>query len=156
MTRTNREGTDIAATRSCFTLHATFQQSIEKGTVASALNFALVAEPLVPAMASAAHSFWKDDEVVVDRDGIPHYTGARPELMKEYRKRVLFAFGSLEGDGDTEEKEQRDLMRKRKGFAKKLLNGLHGEAWRCCQDLDHRHGQIVRGTGLQPCKQSRR
>ena len=86
-------------------------------------------------MASTAGTFWKDDEIVVDRDGIPHFTGVKPELMREYRKRVLFAYSSLEGDGDTEEKEARDLAKKQKGFAKKLLNGLHGEAWRCCQDL---------------------
>ena len=49
-------------------------------------------------------------KTVVDRDGIPHYTGARPELMREYRKRALFAYHMLEGDGDAEEKEQRDLF----------------------------------------------
>ena len=86
-------------------------------------------------MASTAGTFWKDDEIVVDRDGISHFTGVKPELMREYRKRVLFAYSSLEGDGDNEEKEARDLAKKQKGFAKKLLNGLHGEAWRCCQDL---------------------
>lgn len=86
-------------------------------------------------MASTSGAFWKDDEIVVDRDGVPHFTGVKPELMREYRKRVLFAYSSLEGDGDTEEKEARDLAKKQKGFAKKLLNGLHGEAWRCCQDL---------------------
>lgn len=63
-------------------------------------------------------------------------TGARPELMREYWKRVLLAYGSLEGDVDSEAKEARDLhKKKKKAFAKKLLNGLHGEAWRCCQDL---------------------
>ena len=49
-------------------------------------------------MASST-TFWRDDEVVVDRDGIPHFTGKRPELMREYRKRVLFAFHAHEGDG---------------------------------------------------------
>ena len=55
--------------------------------------------------------------------------------MKEYRRRVLFAFQSLEGDGDNEEKERRDLAKKKKAFARRLLNGLHGEAWRTCQGL---------------------
>ncbi|CAK9062808.1 unnamed protein product [Durusdinium trenchii] len=96
--------------------------------------FALVAE-LPCAMATDAGKFWKDDEIIVDKDGIPHYTGLRPELMREYRKRVLFAFSMLEGDGDTPEKEARDLEKKKRRFAKRLMDALHGEAWRCCQDL---------------------
>ena len=55
--------------------------------------------------------------------------------MKEYRKRVLFACRMLEGEGDTPEKEAHDLVKKRKRFGSKLLNALHGEAWRCCQLL---------------------
>lgn len=97
---------------------------------------ALVAEQVAPcAMDRSSNVFWRDDEIIVDRDGIPHFTGAKPELMREYRKRVLFAYTMLEGDGDTEEKERRDLAKKQKSFAKKLLNGLRNEAWRCCQDL---------------------
>ena len=79
--------------------------------------------------------YWRDDQVVVDRDGIPHYTGARPELMKEYRRRVLFAFSNLEGSGDDEEKEARSLAKKKRRFAKRLMDNLHDEAWRVCQDL---------------------
>ena len=93
--------------------------------------------------------FWKDDEIVVDREGIPHFTGSRPELMREYRKRVLFAYSSLEGDGDTEEKEKRDLKKKQKAFAKKLLNGLHGEAWRACQDLITDMAKLSEERGFQ-------
>ena len=77
--------------------------------------------------------FCRDD--VVDRDGIPHFTGARPELMKEYRRRVLFAYNTLEGNGDDETKEKRSLEKKRGRFAKRLLDGLHGEAWKACQVL---------------------
>lgn len=89
------------------------------------------------AMSAGSSIFWRDDEVVVDRDGIPYYTGVKPELTKECRRRVLFAFQSLEGDRDTEEKERRDLSKKKKkkAFAKRLLNGLHGEAWKACQEL---------------------
>jgi len=54
-------------------------------------------------MVSTAGAFWKDDEIVVDRDGIPHFFCVKPELMREY---VLFAYSSLEGDGGTEEKER--------------------------------------------------
>eukprot|EP00913_Durusdinium_trenchii_P019561 g18388.t1 len=98
---------------------------------------------------SGGSVFWKDDEIVVDREGIPHYTGNRPELMREYRKRVLFAYSSLEGDGDTEEKEKRDLKKKQKAFAKKLLNGLHGEAWRACQDLITDMAKLSEERGFQ-------
>ena len=36
----------------------------------------------------------------------PIFFCVKPELMREYRKRVLFAYSSLEGDGGTEEKER--------------------------------------------------
>ena len=84
--------------------------------------------------ASDSKPFWKDDEIAVDRDGIPHFTGAKPELVKEYRRRVLFAY-NLEGSGDDEAKEARSLRKKKARFAKRLLDALHGEAWRSCQDL---------------------
>ena len=53
------------------------------------------------AMASdtASRSFYKDDEILVDRDGVPHLSGAMPSLMKEYRRRVLLAYSNLEGSG---------------------------------------------------------
>ena len=75
------------------------------------VHFALVAE-LPGAMAdasSAAKPYWSDHEICMDRDGLPHYTGVHSHLMKEYRRRVLFAYGSLEGDGDTPEKEAADF-----------------------------------------------
>ena len=73
-------------------------------------------------------------EIVVDRDGIPHFTGAQPALVREYRRRVLFVYNSLERSGD-ETKEARSLKKKRRRFARKLLDVLHGEAWKACQDL---------------------
>ena len=84
---------------------------------------------------TTGRGFWRDDEIVVDKDGIPHYTGVQPGLMREYRKRVLFAYSSLEGSGDDEEKEKKSLAKKQSRFAKKLIDGLHGEAWRACQEL---------------------
>ena len=78
---------------------------------------------------------WRDDEICVDRDGIPHYSGTKPELMKEYRRRVLFAYANLEGSGDEEAKEKKSLERKQSRFAKKLIDALHGEAWRACEEL---------------------
>lgn len=55
--------------------------------------------------------------------------------MKEYKARVLFAYHGLEGEGDTEEKEKADLLKKQKRFAKRLVDALHGEAWDACQEL---------------------
>ena len=49
--------------------------------------------------------------------------------------RILLAYSMLEGEGDTEAKEVKDLERKRRRFAKRLMDGLHGEAWQCCQGL---------------------
>ena len=69
--------------------------------------------------------YWKDDEIVCDRDGVPHYTGAKPELMREYRRRVLFCYNNLEGSGDDEAKEARSLKKKAR-FGKRLLGQL---AW---------------------------
>ena len=88
-------------------------------------------------MASGDHgrSWYRDDEVVVDNSGIPHYTGAMPELMREYRRRVLFAYTNLEGEGDDPAKEAKDLEKKQCRFAKKLVDALHGEAWRACEEL---------------------
>lgn len=85
--------------------------------------------------ATGSRPYWSDYEITVDKDGLPHYSGHLPNLMKEYRRRVLFAYGSLEGDGDTPAKEQADLERKQKRFAVKLVNGLHGEAWRAVEHL---------------------
>lgn len=88
-------------------------------------------------MASNDHgrSWYRDDEIIVDKDGVPHYTGAMLELMREYRRRVLFAYNNLEGEGDDETKEAGDLEKKQRRFAKKLVDALHGEAWRSCEDL---------------------
>ena len=99
--------------------------------------------------ASGGGVFYKDEEIVVDRDGIPHFTGAQPGLMKEYRRRVLFAYANLEGEGDTPEKEQKDLEKKQRRFAKRLLDALHGEAWRACQDLLEDTGKLREVDGYK-------
>eukprot|EP00435_Cladocopium_sp_Y103_P047990 s109_g14.t1 len=86
--------------------------------------------------AGGSQPYFKDDEIVVDRDGIPHYTGMIPGLMREYRqRRVLFAYNNLEVDGKDEAEEQRDLLKRRQRFAKKLLDALHGEALKACEEL---------------------
>ena len=84
---------------------------------------------------SGSTALYRDDEVLVEREGIPHYSGADPGLMREYRRRVLFAYATLGGDGDDPQEEARDLQKKQSRFAKKLLDALHGEAWRCCATL---------------------
>ena len=86
-------------------------------------------------MAAERSQFWRDEEILVDRDGIPHFTGKFPSQMREYRRRVLFAYSNLEGDGDDAEKEARDLAKKQSRFAKKLLDALHGESWKACEGL---------------------
>ena len=80
-------------------------------------------------------TFYRDDEIVVDRDGIPHYTGAEAGLMKDYRRRVLFTYSNLEGEGKDEAEERKDLQKKQQRFAKRLLDNLHGVAWEACRDL---------------------
>jgi hypothetical protein len=79
--------------------------------------------------------FWSDYEVTVDRDGIPHYTGASPALMKEYTRRVKFAFHGLEGEGKDEEAEAAALLKKQMRFGRRLIDALHGEAWRAVEHL---------------------
>ena len=37
---------------------------------------------------AAGRSFYRDDDITVDRDGLPLYTGERPDSVKEYTKRV--------------------------------------------------------------------
>ena len=71
---------------------------------------------------------YRDDEITVDKDSIPHYTGVMPHLMKECKQRVLFAFAGLDADGDTEEKERADLEKKQSRFAKRLIDALQPEA----------------------------
>ena len=52
---------------------------------------------------------------------------------------MLFAFNNLEGDGKDEAEEARDLAKKKQRFGKRLLDALHGEAYKACEDLmaDH-------------------
>ena len=61
-----------------------------------------------------SRAFWRDDEIICDRDGIPHFTGVQPHLMKEYRRRVLFAFSHL--DEDEEAAEAPDRWAPRRGL----------------------------------------
>ena len=116
-----------------------FEPRVEKSPARCQLRFRTGRRSFVCSMASetaaGSRPYWSDYEITVDKDGLPHYTGHLPHLMKEYRRRVLFAFGSLEGDGETPEKEQVDLDRKQRRFAVKLINGLHGEAWRAVEHL---------------------
>eukprot|EP00435_Cladocopium_sp_Y103_P012322 s1186_g3.t1 len=113
--------------------------------------FALVAEQVSFAAMSTAGSqpYYRDDEVIVDRDGIPHYTGAVPGLMREYRQRVLFAFNNLEGDGKDEAEEARDLAKKKQRFGKRLLDALHGEAYKACEDLMTQHERLKEPEGYK-------
>ncbi|CAJ1341756.1 unnamed protein product [Effrenium voratum] len=118
----------------------------QKSSAQPVCDFALVACAMAESRSAA---FWRDDEIVTDRSGIPHCTGANPALMKEYRRRVLFAFNSLEGDGEDEAKEKRDLDKKKARFGRQLLEALHGEAWRICEPLTLQLAELKQPDGYQ-------
>ena len=80
-------------------------------------------------------SYYRDDEIVVDRDGLPHYTGENPDLIKEYKKRVKLALARLEGSGDNSDAAKKSVEKKQRRFRVKLLDGLHGKAWRRAEHL---------------------
>lgn len=100
-------------------------------------------------MESGSKPFYSDHEIICDRDGIPHFTGVQSALMKEYRRRVLFAWNSLEGEGDTPEKETADLNKKRRRFASRLLNALHGEAWKAVEHLVAEQDELKKPDGYK-------
>ncbi|CAE7554716.1 ANKRD17 [Symbiodinium sp. CCMP2456] len=54
--------------------------------------------------------------------------------MKENRRRVLVAFNNQEGSGDDEAKEALSFKKNKARFAKLLIDSLHSEAWKACQD----------------------
>ena len=85
-------------------------------------------------MADQGHgrSYYRDDEIVVDRDGITHFTGAMPPK-------------NLEGSRETDEAIERSLERKQEGFAKRLTDGLHGKAWEAVEELTA-EPQLLRRT----------
>ena len=82
-----------------------------------------------------ASNWQRSDAITVDRDGIPHYDGVRPELLNEYKKRVLLLLGSVEASSDDEEARDTNAEKKKGKLRVKLLNGLHGKAWRRTEHL---------------------
>ena len=95
----------------------------------------------------AGRSYYRDDEIVVDRDGLPHYTGTNPDLLKEYKKRVTLALARLEGSGDDEEKIAESLEKKKRRFRVKLWDGLHARAWRRAEHLAQETAEVRRDGG---------
>ena len=95
--------------------------------------------------------YLSDTEITVDRDDIPHYTGAVASLMKEYIRRVIFAFGGLEGEGkDAEaEAEAADLLKKQCRFGRRLIDALHGEAWRAVAHLVMQPEKLRKKDGFE-------
>ncbi len=71
----------------------------------------------------------KDNEIFVDRDGIPHYTGHKIELLKEYESRVNIMYESIDGE------DAEAVLKKKKMLGVRLLNGLHKKAWRQIEPL---------------------
>ena len=73
-------------------------------------------------------SFYRHDEIVVySRDGAPHFTGERPELLNKYRKRAQLVLALLEGSGD-DQQEINASAEKKRSLRFRLLNGLHDKA----------------------------
>ena len=85
----------------------------------------------------------------MDRDDIPHYTGAVASLMKEYIRRVTFAFGGLEGEGKDAEAEAADLLKKQCRFGRRLIDALHGEAWRAVAHLVMQPEKLRKKDGFE-------
>ena len=87
-------------------------------------------------MDAAPASHWqRSDAIIVDRDGLPHFDGVRPELLKEYRKRVLLLLNSVDDSADDEAVRTTNIDKKKGKLRVKLLNGLHGKAWRRTEHL---------------------
>ncbi|CAK0892878.1 unnamed protein product [Prorocentrum cordatum] len=91
-------------------------------------------------------SYCRDDETVVDRDGLPHYTGLNPDLLKEYKNRVNLALARLEGSGSDEENS---LEKKQIRFRVELLDELHGRAWKRTEHLAANPKELKRENGEQ-------
>ncbi|CAJ1405495.1 unnamed protein product [Effrenium voratum] len=119
--------------------YAPGRQRFRTGSGACSVARAMAGGDAVPSRA-----FWRDDEIICDRDGIPHFTGVQPHLMKEYRRRVLFAFSHLD-----EDEEAAGLKKKQQRFAKRLIDGLHGEAWRAVQSIKRESDRRAIFTGQQ-------
>ena len=74
--------------------------------------------------------YYCSDRIVVDRDGLSHYATQTPELLKEYKKRVIPALARLEGSGSDEKAHEQNLEKKKRRFRVKLLDGVHGPTWK--------------------------
>ena len=101
-------------------------------------------------------AYWRDDEIVVDRDGIPHFTGAVPSLRKEYRRRVPFDFGSLEGSGDYEGKVKKSLSKKRWRTPCMALPGKSAKIWSCIRGSSKRKKSDCAVAGIEKALRRRR
>ena len=77
----------------------------------------------------------KDDEILVGRGGIPNFLRAMTSLVKEYRRRVLFAYSNLEGSGGDEAKEKKSLEKKKARFGRRFLDALQSFQGLCGPDF---------------------
>ena len=98
---------------------------------------------------SHGRSFCRDDEITIDRDGIPHFTGEQATLLKEYRRRVKLGLERIDGPGDEEEKIRISRNRRQARYRARLLDGLHGRAWRRCEHLSNQIEDVKAGCGEQ-------
>ena len=94
-------------------------------------------------------SFYRDDEITIDRDGIPHFTGEQATLLKEYRRRVKLGLERIDGSGDEADKIEISRKRRQARYRARLLDGLHGRAWRRCEHLANEMEEIKKPDGEQ-------
>jgi hypothetical protein len=88
-------------------------------------------------------SYCRDNEIIVDKDGIPHFNGNRVDLLRTYFQKATFSYECLEGDGNDEEAQAADLAKKQRRFAKKLIDALEGKAYDYVEDLTRTPGLIM-------------
>ena len=82
-----------------------------------------------PGSGKGNHDQYPDDVLLV-KDGVPHYTGKKIELLKEYRRRVEILVTKAEG---LENPGKRVRCKAQLGL--RLLEGLHGKAWKAVEGI---------------------
>jgi hypothetical protein len=94
-------------------------------------------------------SYCRDNEIIVDKDGIPHFNGNRVDLLRTYFQKATFSYECLEGDGNDEDAQASDLAKKQRRFAKKLIDALEGKAYDYVEELTRTPGLIMVEDGYK-------
>ena len=69
-----------------------------------------------------------EEELYVDKEGIPHWDGENMALLREYKKRVLIEFNTQSATTDAGKE-------KRANLGLRLTRGLSGKAWKMVEPL---------------------